>query len=387
MWVEWSTTRELRAGEPAARAARAGSDRLQRAHRPDRAARGAGHLLPRAMGRPRRRRPAPKRRPATSAPRRRPRATCASCGRATRSARAGASTPTSAACRSTRRCASASPTSSSTAATPSMPTGRSCAEVKLADGSIWRNIVHRREEQGRRNAERVSRQLPLQPARRERAPLRRRGDADLAVGRPRGHEQLVGEQGPRRPTSATPRRTCRCWSRAAHARSSSTRRCAGTRSRRTSASTASIPYGPLLDVFVIDMRSYRGPNTDNRQAGIDAETRYLGAEQLAWLRAELQAQQGGVEGDRVRHADRPAGHRRQGRARPHALRGGRQRRRPGARPRARDRPAAVASSSASASATWCGSRPTCTTPPRTTTTRAARSSTTSIRSGSSSAGR
>jgi len=48
-----------------------------------------------------------------------------------------------------------------------------------------------------------------------------------------------------------------------------------------------ISYGPLLDVFVIDMRSYRGPNTHNRQPGIDDESRYLGPEQLAWLRAEL----------------------------------------------------------------------------------------------------
>jgi alkaline phosphatase D len=48
-----------------------------------------------------------------------------------------------------------------------------------------------------------------------------------------------------------------------------------------------IPYGPLLDVFVIDMRSYRGPNSHNRQSEINAESRYLGAEQLAWLRAEL----------------------------------------------------------------------------------------------------
>ena len=48
-----------------------------------------------------------------------------------------------------------------------------------------------------------------------------------------------------------------------------------------------IPYGPLLDVFVIDMRSYRGPNSHNRQSEIDAESRYLGAEQIAWLRAEL----------------------------------------------------------------------------------------------------
>ena len=50
-----------------------------------------------------------------------------------------------------------------------------------------------------------------------------------------------------------------------------------------------IAYGPLLDVFVIDMRSYRGPNTHNRQDRIDAESQYLGAAQLAWLKQELKA--------------------------------------------------------------------------------------------------
>ena len=48
-----------------------------------------------------------------------------------------------------------------------------------------------------------------------------------------------------------------------------------------------IAYGPLLDVFVIDMRSYRGPNSYNRQTELNADSQYLGAEQLAWLRTEL----------------------------------------------------------------------------------------------------
>lgn len=48
-----------------------------------------------------------------------------------------------------------------------------------------------------------------------------------------------------------------------------------------------IPYGPLLDVFVIDMRSYRGANTHNRQSELNAESQFLGPQQLAWLRAEL----------------------------------------------------------------------------------------------------
>lgn len=48
-----------------------------------------------------------------------------------------------------------------------------------------------------------------------------------------------------------------------------------------------IPYGPLLDTFVIDMRSYRGPNTHNRQELPNDETTFLDREQLHWLKAGL----------------------------------------------------------------------------------------------------
>jgi alkaline phosphatase D len=44
-----------------------------------------------------------------------------------------------------------------------------------------------------------------------------------------------------------------------------------------------IPYGPLLDVFVVDMRSYRGPNTFNRQEHEGPETAFLGQPQFDWL--------------------------------------------------------------------------------------------------------
>lgn len=50
-----------------------------------------------------------------------------------------------------------------------------------------------------------------------------------------------------------------------------------------------ISYGPLLDVYVLDMRSYRGPNTTNLQEQENQETRFLGEEQLAWLQSELQS--------------------------------------------------------------------------------------------------
>ncbi len=49
-----------------------------------------------------------------------------------------------------------------------------------------------------------------------------------------------------------------------------------------------IPYGRDLDVFVLDMRSYRGPNTFNRQEQRSAETAFLGRSQLAWLKHKLQ---------------------------------------------------------------------------------------------------
>lgn len=48
-----------------------------------------------------------------------------------------------------------------------------------------------------------------------------------------------------------------------------------------------ISYGPLLDVFVLDMRSYRGANSDNLQPTPGADAAFLGPQQLAWLQREL----------------------------------------------------------------------------------------------------
>lgn len=50
-----------------------------------------------------------------------------------------------------------------------------------------------------------------------------------------------------------------------------------------------IPYGPMLDVFVLDMRSYRGPNSTNLQTVETDATAILGDEQVDWLIAQLLA--------------------------------------------------------------------------------------------------
>ncbi len=44
-----------------------------------------------------------------------------------------------------------------------------------------------------------------------------------------------------------------------------------------------IPFGPLVEVFALDMRTYRGPNSANLQAVESAETALLGSAQTRWL--------------------------------------------------------------------------------------------------------
>ncbi len=50
-----------------------------------------------------------------------------------------------------------------------------------------------------------------------------------------------------------------------------------------------IPYGPLLDVFALDMRSYRGANSPNMQETLSPESAFLGSEQAKWLADRIAA--------------------------------------------------------------------------------------------------
>ena len=48
-----------------------------------------------------------------------------------------------------------------------------------------------------------------------------------------------------------------------------------------------VGYGPHLDVFALDMRSYRGPNSFNRQDAPGPDTAFMGRAQVAWLLSGL----------------------------------------------------------------------------------------------------
>ena len=53
----------------------------------------------------------------------------------------------------------------------------------------------------------------------------------------------------------------------------------------------SASFGPSLDLFLLDERTYRGRNTGNRQAAPGPDTRMLGRAQLDWLKGALRASQ------------------------------------------------------------------------------------------------
>ena len=48
-----------------------------------------------------------------------------------------------------------------------------------------------------------------------------------------------------------------------------------------------VPYRPHLDIFFLDMRTYRGPNTWNDQAEPSEVTSFIGRDQIDWLKRAL----------------------------------------------------------------------------------------------------
>ncbi len=50
-----------------------------------------------------------------------------------------------------------------------------------------------------------------------------------------------------------------------------------------------ISYGPMLDIFFLDLRSYRGANGPNNQPVRSRDTDFLGPDQLRWLKQEMLA--------------------------------------------------------------------------------------------------
>ena len=194
-----------------------------------------------------------------------PRATCRSCGAATWPARAGASTPTSAATGSSRRSRALEPDFFLCSGDTSTPTARSRRPCRCPTARDWRNIITEEKAKVAETLDEFRGQFPYNLLDENLRAVRRRGPADRPVGRPRDPQQLV----PRVRSLTDDRyteRTSTCSPRARGGRSSSSCRSRRGRATRRAASTAGSAHGPLLDVFVLDMRTYRDANADNRYA-------------------------------------------------------------------------------------------------------------------------
>ncbi len=50
-----------------------------------------------------------------------------------------------------------------------------------------------------------------------------------------------------------------------------------------------VTSGPLVEVFALDLRSYRGPNSSNQQERLGDDSRIMGATQVRWLTTQLAA--------------------------------------------------------------------------------------------------
>lgn len=49
----------------------------------------------------------------------------------------------------------------------------------------------------------------------------------------------------------------------------------------------SVAYGPLVEMFALDMRQYRGANSDNIQTALTADSAFMGVRQVEWLKERL----------------------------------------------------------------------------------------------------
>ena len=261
-------------------------------------------------------------------------------------------------------------TSSSTAATTCTPTGH--PRPALPDGSVWRNLVTPEKS---KVAETLAeyRGNSATTCSTSTSGLPRRGCRSSRSGTTT-RSRTTGTRARSSTTPATRCATSTCSPPARARRSSSA--CRSVRRRRRPRLPQGA-YGPLLDVFVLDMRTYRGPNREPTTA----EPRDPRPAQRAGSRELPRRGRPGRSSPRTcrsasscRTADGPGGRRQ-----------GRPRRAP--RPRAGDRRGAAGSTRRNGGIKNVWSPPTCTTPPPTTTTRRARRSGTSTRSGSSSPAR
>ena len=185
------------------------------------------------------------------------------------------------------RCAAPDRMSSSTAATPSTPTSTSRAEIKLDDGSVWKNVVTEAKSKVGETLDEFrgnyKYNLLDEHMRRFNAEVPEIVLWDDHEVRDNWYDTAISRR-----TNAT--RSSATALLAARARQAFLEfNPVGTSSDDAERIYRVVHYSPLVDVFVMDLRSYRGANSENRQSSLTPDASILGAGQLAALKAQLSA--------------------------------------------------------------------------------------------------
>ena len=147
---------------------------------------------------------------------------------------------------------------------------------------------HRSEVEAGADAGRFPGLPSLQPPGRAHAALQRRGVAGGALGRSRGARQLVADRSGWRQIAPSDEKSVALL--AARAKRAFLEylplRINPIESERIYRAWR---HGPALEIFALDMRSYRGANSANRQTRQSEETAILGDAQIEWLERALAA--------------------------------------------------------------------------------------------------
>ena len=199
----------------------------------------------------------------------------------------------------------------------------------LPDGRDVDQPGHPGEDQGRRDAGGVPRAVPLQPRGRQLARLPRARRPASASGTTT-RSPTTGTPARSSTTPATPRAASTCSRARAHRAFHDYVPVAAISPDPDGRVYRVIHYGPMLDLFVLDMRTFKDANTADRETTADGGL--LGERQTRWLLRRARSLARHLEGDRRRPPARTGGARRCDRAGGH--RAGRSRR----AARSRDRP-------------------------------------------------
>ena len=161
------------------------------------------------------------------------------------------------------------------------------AEVKLDDGTIWKNLV---TEAKSRAAQSVADFRGAYQYNLGDAHMRRFNAATAQIVQWDDHE-VRDNWYPTRDLSADAKYTTKSMALIAeHARQAFLEyNPIPASADETGRVYRTVDFGPLVEVFALDLRSYRGPNSANRQPALDDASALAGATQIAWLKARLAA--------------------------------------------------------------------------------------------------